>query len=193
MTEPSRGRCQCPLPDSVGMRETEKTETTENPQVLLREVTEDDLEVFLAYEHDPEAVRRSRFTPRPRDAFLKHWRERVLGDPGNLVRAVIVDGEVAGNICSWWQGEDRYVGYWLGRAYWARGIGTEALAAFLREEHTRPLYADPYSGNTASVRLLKKHGFEHTDTLHHGDDEHDLLVLDSPSAETSYHPVRPSP
>ncbi|MEU6063333.1 MULTISPECIES: GNAT family N-acetyltransferase [Streptomyces] len=162
------------------MKETEKTEKTEaaeKPQVLLREVTEDDLEVFLAHEHDPEAVRRSRFTPRPRAAFLKHWRERVLGDPTGLVRTVTVDGEVAGNIVAWWEGEDRYVGYWLGRPYWARGIGTEALAAFLREERTRPLYADPFSGNTASVRLLEKHGFEHTGTIRHGDDEHHLLVL----------------
>jgi RimJ/RimL family protein N-acetyltransferase len=172
------------------MRETEKTEktetpgttdetpkATEKPHVLLRPVMEDDLEVFLAYEHDPEAVRRSRFTPRPRDAFLKHWRERVLGDPGGLVRTVTVDGEVAGNIVAWWEGEDRYVGYWLGRAYWARGIGTEALGAFLREERTRPLYADPFSGNTASVRLLEKHGFEHTGTIRDGDDEFNLLVL----------------
>ncbi|UXY29639.1 GNAT family N-acetyltransferase [Streptomyces sp. HUAS TT20] len=167
------------------MRETEKTETTETPRtteephVLLRPVTEDDLEVFLAYEHDPEAVRRSRFTPRPRDAFLKHWRERILGNPDGLVRAVTVDGEVAGNIVSWWEGEDRYVGYWLGRAYWARGIGTEALGAFLQEERIRPLYADPFSGNTASVRLLEKHGFEHAGTIRDGDDEYNLLVLDA--------------
>ncbi|GGJ09323.1 GNAT family N-acetyltransferase [Streptomyces brasiliensis] len=145
--------------------------------VRLRDVTDADLEVFLAYEHDPEAVRRSRFTPRPRDAFFEHWRERVLGDPGNLVQTVTVDGGTAGNIGSWWQGERRYLGYWLGRPYWARGIGTRALALFLQRERTRPLYADPHSGNTASVRLLKRHGFEEAGTDRDGDDVYVVFML----------------
>ncbi|MFE0512506.1 GNAT family N-acetyltransferase [Streptomyces sp. NPDC058964] len=161
------------------MRETEQTETekTGTCDVRLREVTEGDLLVFLEYEHDPEAVRRSRFTPRPRDAFLRHWRERILGDPGCFARTVTVDGEPAGNIGSWWEGDQRYVGYWFGRAYWGRGIGTTALTAFLREERVRPLYAEPFSGNTASVRLLEKHGFEQTEKIRDGDDGHLLFVL----------------
>ncbi|WP_374296210.1 GNAT family N-acetyltransferase [Streptomyces olivochromogenes] len=146
-------------------------------EVRLREVTDDDLEVFFVFEHDPEAVRRSRFTPRPRDAFLAHWRERILGDPDCLVRTVTVDGEPAGNLGSWTEGDRRFVGYWLGRPYWARGIGTKALALFLQQELTRPLYADPFSRNTASVRLLERHGFERAGTLRHGEDEHVLLVL----------------
>ncbi|MEU2711175.1 GNAT family protein [Streptomyces sp. NPDC007205] len=147
-------------------------------EVSLRGVTDDDLFVFLAYEHDPEAVRRSRFTPRPRDAFLRHWRERVLRDPDCLVRTVTVGGEVAGSVVSWTQEDGRrYVGYWLGRPYWARGVGSRALGLFLRLERVRPLYADPFGGNTASVRLLERHGFERAGTVRHGEDEHILLVL----------------
>ncbi|MGW4729082.1 GNAT family N-acetyltransferase [Streptomyces shenzhenensis] len=149
--------------------------------VGLREVVDADLETFLAYEHDPEAVRRSRFTPRERDAFLTHWRKRVLGDPDCLVRTVTVDGEVAGNFVSWSEGDRRFIGYWLGRAYWARGIGSRALGLFLRQEHTRPLYADPFSGNTASVRLLRRHGFEDAGTVRNGDDVHVLLALRTPT------------
>ncbi|MGW2212012.1 GNAT family N-acetyltransferase [Streptomyces sp. NPDC001781] len=133
--------------------------TAETAEVRLRGVTEDDLEIFLAFEHDPEAVRRSRFTPRPRDAFLTHWRTRILPDPDCLVRTVTVDGEVAGNVVSWTQDGRRFVGYWLGRPYWRRGTGTRALGLFLAEEPVRPLYADPFAGNTASVALLEKHGF----------------------------------
>ncbi|MGW3950684.1 GNAT family N-acetyltransferase [Streptomyces sp. NPDC004752] len=150
--------------------------------VRLREVVDTDLETFLAYEHDPEAVRRSRFPPRERDAFLTHWRKRVLPDPDCLVRTVTAGGEIAGNIVSWSQGEQRFIGYWLGRAYWGRGIGSRALGLFLHEEHTRPLYADPFSGNTASVRLLRRHGFEDADTVRDGDDEHILLVLLTPAS-----------
>lgn len=145
--------------------------------VRLRDVVEADLEAFLAYEHDPEAVRRSRFPPRERDAFMAHWKTRVLGDPTNLVQTVVVDGEPAGNIVAWWEEDRRFIGYWLGRPYWGRGIGTEALTAFLERETARPLYADPAVGNTGSVRLLEKCGFVATGTVKHGENEHVLLVL----------------
>ncbi|UZI30677.1 GNAT family N-acetyltransferase [Streptomyces sp. VB1] len=145
--------------------------------VLLRDVEPADLEFFLAYEHDPEAVRRSRFPPREREAFMAHWTSKVLGDPANLVQTVVVDGETAGNIVAWWDGERRYVGYWFGRAYWGRGIGTRALDAFLERETARPLYADPAAGNTGSIRLLEKCGFTATGTVRHGEDEHVVLVL----------------
>ncbi|WP_328873576.1 GNAT family N-acetyltransferase [Streptomyces sp. NBC_00287] len=145
--------------------------------VQLRDVVDADLETFLVFEHDPEAVRRSRFEPRPRDRFMRHWEERVLGDPENLVQTVIVNGEVAGNFVSWWDGDRRFIGYWLGRSYWGRGVGSRALGLFLERETTRPLYADPYKDNTASVRLLEKHGFQRTGIVTHGDDEHIMLVL----------------
>ncbi|TXS53212.1 N-acetyltransferase [Streptomyces sp. uw30] len=145
--------------------------------VRIRDVLDSDLEAFLAYEHDQEAVRRSRFTPRPRDAFLKHWRTSVLGDETCLVQTVVAGGDVAGHVVAWWEGERRFLGYWLGRPYWGRGVGTQALALFLALERTRPLYADPFHANTASVRLLERHGFRHAGTLRHGDHEHVLLVL----------------
>ncbi|MFI7106653.1 GNAT family N-acetyltransferase [Nonomuraea sp. NPDC050227] len=145
--------------------------------VRLRSVLQADLEVFLEHEHDEEAVRRSRFAPRERAAFMTHWTTRVLGDPTVLVRTVTVGGEVAGNVVSWWEGERRFVGYWLGRPFWGRGVGTAALGLFLAEEKTRPLYADPFAGNTGSVRLLERHGFQRAGTVRHGQDEHLLLVL----------------
>ncbi|SDJ53192.1 Protein N-acetyltransferase, RimJ/RimL family [Nonomuraea maritima] len=150
----------------------------------LRDVVEADLEVFLAQEHDPEAVRRSRFPPRERAAFMSHWKTSVLGDPTVLVRTVVVGGAPAGNLVAWWEGERRFVGYWLGREFWGRGVGTRALGLFLREEKARPLYADPFHGNTASVRLLERHGFEREGVVRHGDDEHILLVLRSSPQES---------
>ncbi|MFJ6610133.1 GNAT family N-acetyltransferase [Streptomyces sp. NPDC091289] len=145
--------------------------------VRLRDVEQADLEAFLAYEHDPEAVRRSRFPPREREAFMAHWKAKVLGDPTVFVQTVVVDGETAGNIVAWWEGERRYIGYWFGRPYWGRGTGTGALTAFLERETVRPLYADPVIGNTGSVRLLEKCGFVATGTVKHGENEHVVLVL----------------
>ncbi|MGW0827461.1 GNAT family N-acetyltransferase [Streptomyces sp. NPDC002845] len=147
--------------------------------VRLRGVRESDLELFHAYENDAEAVRRSRFTPRPREAFMTHWATKILGDRTVFVRTVTVGGEPAGSIVAWWEEDGRrFLGYWLGRRYWGRGVGTTALALFLQQEKHRPLHADPFKGNTASVRLLEHHGFRHADTVHHGEDEHALLVLD---------------
>ncbi|NUW33984.1 GNAT family N-acetyltransferase [Nonomuraea sp. SMC257] len=146
--------------------------------VSLRDVTDDDLEVFFEQEQDPEATRRSRFPARERDRFMTHWRTAILADPTVLVQAVVVDGALAGNVVAWWEGERRFVGYWFGRAFWGRGVGTRALTLFLRAERTRPLYADPFGGNTGSVRLLEKCGFRRAGTVTHGADEHILLVLD---------------
>lgn len=150
-------------------------------RVRLRAVRDTDLEWFLAFEHDEEALRRSRFTARPRERFMDHWRDSVLGDESCLVRTVTVDSRPAGHVVSWWEeeeGERRFLGYWLGREYWGRGVGGAALTLFLQyEEPVRPLYADPFIGNTASVRLLEKLGFRHTGTVWHGDDEHTLLEL----------------
>ncbi|GAA1270166.1 GNAT family N-acetyltransferase [Sphaerisporangium rubeum] len=145
--------------------------------IRLRPVQDSDLEVFHEQEQDPEAARRANFPPRERTRFMNHWRTVVLGDPANLIRAITVDGRLAGNVLSWWEEDRRFIGYWLGREYWSKGVGTEALALFLQEEKIRPLYADPAAGNTASVRLLRRHGFQDAGTVLHDGVEHLLLVL----------------
>ncbi|MFI6492755.1 GNAT family N-acetyltransferase [Streptomyces sp. NPDC050564] len=147
--------------------------------VRLRDVTEADLETLYEQQLDAEAVRRSRFPSREREAFMTHWATKILGDSTVFVRTVTVDGEPAGSIVAWWEGQRRYIGYWFGRSYWGRGIGTRALFLFLRAEKNRPLYADPFIGNTASVRLLERHGFQHAGTVRHGENDHALLVLDA--------------
>ena len=55
------------------------------------------------------------------------------------------------------------IGYWIGEAFWGRGIATEALAAVTRyavEIHqlTR-VFAVPFAYNTASCRVLEKAGY----------------------------------
>ncbi|WP_344880684.1 GNAT family N-acetyltransferase [Nonomuraea antimicrobica] len=148
--------------------------------VRLRDVVEADLEAFLEQEHDPETVRRSRFAPRERARFIRHWETQILDDPTVFVQAVLVDDVLAGHLVAWWEEERRFIGYVFGRAFWGRGIGTRAMGLFLDKEQTRPLHADPHHANTASVRLLERHGFERSGTVRHGEDEHLLLVLHQP-------------
>jgi RimJ/RimL family protein N-acetyltransferase len=98
--------------------------------------------------------------PRSREAFLTHWHDRVLGDASASKQSILCDGEVAGWIGSWWDQGQRLVGYWLGPAFWGRGLATAALAEFLAEhEQRRPLCAWVWVENVASLRVLEKCGF----------------------------------
>jgi RimJ/RimL family protein N-acetyltransferase len=126
---------------------------------MLRDVREQDLPIFFAQQCEPEAQRMAAFQPREHDAFMLHWRTKVIGDPNARKRAIVVDGCVAGNIGSWDAGGKRLVGYWIGRDYWGRGIGTAALSEFLCEETTRPLCAYVAVQNRGSIRILQKCGF----------------------------------
>lgn len=145
--------------------------------VQLRDVQETDLEVFYQQQLDPIAAERARFPSRDRERFMTHWHTRVLGNPTGFYQTVAVDGAVAGNIVAWWyepEEDKRYTGYWFGREFWGRGIGSRAMMLFLEREKTRPLYADPHQGNVGSVRLLEKCGFERVGIVH---EEFVLLVL----------------
>lgn len=61
-------------------------------------------------------------------------------------------------------------GYWLGEAYWGRGIMTSAAKLFCRHIFDNTpiirLWAGIYEYNAASQRVLQKAGFTHLTTLH---------------------------
>jgi RimJ/RimL family protein N-acetyltransferase len=126
--------------------------------LVLRDVREDDLDVLFEQQREPEGVAMAVFPPREREAFDAHWR-RILADDRLVVRAIEVDGEVAGNIGSWEQDGRQLVGYWLGREFWGRGLATAALAEFVQELEVRPLHAWVASSNGGSIRVLEKCGF----------------------------------
>ena len=128
-------------------------------EVLLRDVQEEDLPILFEHQRDPEANRMAAFPARDWDAFMEHWKTRVLGDQAAIKKTVLVDGHVAGNIGSWEQDGEREVGYWIGKEYWGQGVATRALSEFLPYVKTRPLYAHVAKHNVASLRVLEKCGF----------------------------------
>jgi RimJ/RimL family protein N-acetyltransferase len=127
-------------------------------QILLRDVTDDDLPIFFEQQSDPEAQRMAAFPARECAAFMAHW-ARILADPTIVKRTIVVEGQVAGNIVSFVQQGQREVGYWLGRPFWGRGIATTALREFLEQVTERPLHAYVAKHNLASLRVLQKCGF----------------------------------
>ena len=114
--------------------------------------------MLFEQQREPEATAMAVFPARDREAFDAHWR-RVLANDRNVVRAIEVDSEVAGNIGSWEQDGKQLVGYWLGRKFWGRGLATAALGEFVNELGVRPLHAWVATSNVGSIRVLEKCGF----------------------------------
>lgn len=130
----------------------------EAPRVRLREVQASDLAAFFEHQRDPQAVGMASFPARDHEAFAAHW-ERVLADRANTVRTIDLGGGVAGYVAAFPLNGKTFIGYWLGRAYWGRGVATEALRQFLDVVAGRPLHAFVARHNAASVRVLEKCGF----------------------------------
>jgi RimJ/RimL family protein N-acetyltransferase len=160
-------------------------------QVQLRNVEANDLALFFEHQRDPVAVAMVAFRSRDRAAFAEHW-AKLLADESclkktivvvsavsaeNVASAVSADHQVVGNIGSWTTDGKREVGYWIDRAFWGRGIATEALSAFLRLEQTRPLHAGVAKHNVASIRVLQKCGFKITSVEEPSNDADASLVL----------------
>ena len=147
--------------------------------VVLRDVVEDDLEVFFDQQNDAEAIQMAVWPARERDAFFEHW-HNILSAEDLVARTILAGDEVAGNIGSFERDGKRYVGYWLGREYWGRGLATKALAELI-EELERPLYAEVATTNIGSIRVLEKCGFTVVGTTTEQDEtfgEIELLVME---------------
>ena len=127
--------------------------------VELREVRDGDVAVFYAHQADPASSELAGVPSRDREAHEAHW-ARIRADPAVVIRTVLVDGEVAGQVLSFPRDGVRELGYWLGREYWGRGVASAAVAAFLPLVPERPLHAVVADHNKASRRVLERLGFE---------------------------------
>jgi RimJ/RimL family protein N-acetyltransferase len=149
---------------------------------MLRNVTEEDLPIFFEHQRDPDACRMAAFPSREWDAFMAHWREKVLADASAGKMTVLVDGSVAGNVVSWDQDGRRLVGYWIGRGFWGRGVATAALSDYLNHEKRRPLHAWVAVHNVGSIRVLEKCGFRTVahESSQHADGVAEVLMMLGP-------------
>ncbi|KUF09515.1 GNAT family N-acetyltransferase [Pseudoponticoccus marisrubri] len=89
--------------------------------------------------------------------------------PHHLVRAIVMDGAPVGQVRLQYDADPgdsatAEISYWLGRAYWGRGIASATVARFAESSLARHpgitrLIARVKSGNIASARVLEKAGF----------------------------------
>lgn len=97
----------------------------------------------------------------------RSWIARALDEPGSQHFAVEVDGAFCGGAGMIAQRGEHHgtaaFGYWLGRAYWGRGIATDATRTMARyglgPGGFRRLEAMVFAPNVASARVLEKCGF----------------------------------
>ena len=105
------------------------------------------------------------YTEECADAWLKYVAESEEKD--GVFRAVIVDGEVAGNITVERKSDvyrkDAELGYILDKAYFGKGIATEATKLIVKEAFDSldiaRISSEVFAPNVASRRVLEKNGF----------------------------------
>lgn len=131
--------------------------------LFLRDVLESDLPIFFEHQLDPEANYMAAFAakdPTDRQSFDAIWRKK-LNHSDAITRTIVWNDQVAGYVSSNQQFPVPEVSYWLGKAFWGKGIATRALKAYLTQVNTfRPLYGRAAKDNIASLRVLEKCGFE---------------------------------
>jgi [ribosomal protein S5]-alanine N-acetyltransferase len=110
---------------------------------------------------------RDRFPHPFREIDAAEYIARVLNNPHQSSFAIDVDDEAIGGI-SLHVGTDierigAELGYWIGEAYWGRGIVTSAIQLVTAHAFTElglvRVFAVPFSENVASCRALEKAGY----------------------------------
>jgi len=98
----------------------------------------------------------------------RHWIEynQKFNPPQNL--AIEYNGQLVGAIgCE--RGKDELrtnmeIGFWVGEAFWGKGIATEAVRVFTKylfeKFDVQRLFAQIYDFNIPSMRVLEKAGFQ---------------------------------
>lgn len=146
-------------------------ETHMAKHISLRDVESSDLSIFFEHQRDPDANQMAAFPARDRQAFKAHW-AKIMQDESIILKTILFEGQVAGNVLCFEIFGEREVGYWLGREFWGKGIATQALTEFLAQVQMRPLYAHVAKHNAASRRVLENCGFVNSGEDKDGLNEH---------------------
>jgi RimJ/RimL family protein N-acetyltransferase len=133
-------------------------------RLLLRRASLDDVEPMHRIMSDPAAMRFWSTPPHADvDETLRWMISMIEVDPAASDDFIITfDGAVIGKLGAWRLPE---VGFLIARSHWGWGFGREAMAAFIgrrRRLGSTELTADVDPRNSASLRLLERHGFVET-------------------------------
>ncbi len=152
--------------------------TLATPHLALRWLVPEDAADLALYGGDALIRQKTETIPEPCDENSAHaWiaQSDRLRRVGGAFRFAITEretGELVG-VCALALSEtetdaaEAELGYWLGRPFWSKGYGREAvtaLIAFGRDIlHLKTIKAVVYAENTASVAVLRGRGFSETE------------------------------
>lgn len=155
------------LHPKTGLRPGWPRPVTSATPITLRPWRSDESDVFAAllddprlWEHMPQPYP-GQITRDTADSLI------ALSNDGTFhhVRAIEVDGVIAGQVRLEYSDRGSELSYWIGRNHWRRGIAGRAVRRFLETAPVRgTLHARVRPGNVASLRLLERAGFRRQDT-----------------------------
>ena len=169
--------CESSVDNKIKNEEFHRNNLMETERILLRYWQKSDAEALFKYASDPDVGPRAGW---PAHKSVEESREIIRTFFHNETTWAIVlkeTGEAIGCIGYYTHetsnipiGEnDCEVGYWVGKPFWNQGICTEALKLMLdyciNEKHFENIWADHFTGNPASGRVMEKCGFSDTGML----------------------------
>lgn len=130
-------------------------------EITLRKTIVPDLAFFFLFQLDEEANYLAAFTakdPTDKAAYLQKY-TKLVNDPAINMQTILVGESIAGSISKFEMEGRAEITYWINKPYWGQGIATNALAAFLKNETTRPIFGRVAFDNTGSQKVLTNCGF----------------------------------
>jgi len=162
--------------------------TLTSNRVTLRTWLEDDLASLVRHANNFNIWKNLRDGfPYPYDEEAgRSWLNTAMKEDTHLFLAIDIDGEAVGGIGANFK-DDVYrinaeIGYWLSEQYWGRGIISDAVNLLvdyilLNYPGVSRIYADLFSYNPASARVLQKCGF-HLEAIHKSSVIKDGQIID---------------
>jgi [ribosomal protein S5]-alanine N-acetyltransferase len=142
----------------------------ETARLILRPVTLADApDIFAAYAQDLDVVRFLSWRPHRATSETESYIARCVAAPSGRSRTYVLSGRQDGILLGAFdlrrpEPHRLDCGYVLARAYWGRGLMTEALAEIsawaLRQESIRRIGAVCDVDNLASARVMEKAGLQ---------------------------------
>lgn len=133
----------------------------ETERLILRDFTPADGDMLYRYLSDPETVWFEPYPPLSREEASREAARRA-GDPA-FVAVCLKGGELIGNLyLSPEENGRRELGYVFNRAFWRRGLASEAARALISAAFSagaREIVAECAAQNEASWRLLERLAF----------------------------------
>ena len=153
-----------------------KVPQLETDRLVLRMWTKKDAAALYEYAKDPDVGPNAGWKPHADIAETKTVIREILCEPETYAVVWKESGEVIGSAALMLRGvtdmtgreDECELGYWLGAAWWGRGIMSEAAGELLRRAFVdlgmRAVWCGYYEGNERSKRLQERLGFRYHHT-----------------------------